>query len=106
MLALLTLLLLVLPIVVLLRAAKRYATWKQWDEEQGWVEPTRKERAWPTVSLKAMKQLLLICAVMMLLGCGKKVPEQQANMPDANPPAQPPVKELKKAPAKPKVEPA
>ena len=48
-----------------------------------------------------MKQLLLICAAMVLLGCGKKAPEQQANVPDANPPAQPPVKELKKAPAKP-----
>ncbi len=46
MLALLAFLLLVLPIVVLLRAAKRYATWKQWAEERGWVEPPRKERAW------------------------------------------------------------
>ena len=27
---------------------------------------------------------------MVLLGCGKKAPEQQANVPDANPPAQPP----------------
>ena len=46
MLALLAFLLLVLPIVVLLRAAKRYATWKKWAEERGWVEPPRKERAW------------------------------------------------------------
>ena len=46
MLALLAFLLLVLPIVVLLRAAKRYATWKQWAEERGWVEPSRKKRAW------------------------------------------------------------
>ena len=52
-----------------------------------------------------MKQLLLICAAMVLLGCGKKAPEQQANVPDANPPAQPPVKEPKQPPAKPKVEP-
>ena len=44
--AFLAFLLLVLPIVVLLRAAKRYATWKQWAEERGWVEPPRKERAW------------------------------------------------------------
>ena len=34
-----------------------------------------------------MKQILLICGAMVLLGCGKKAPEQQANVPDANPPA-------------------
>ena len=34
-----------------------------------------------------MKPILLICAAMVLLGCGKKAPEQQANVPDANPPA-------------------
>ena len=45
-LGMLAFLLLVLPIVVLLRAAKRYTTWKQWAEERGWVEPPRKERAW------------------------------------------------------------
>ena len=28
---------------------------------------------------------------MVLLGCGKKAPEQQANVPDANPPAKPKV---------------
>ena len=51
-----------------------------------------------------MKQILLICAAVVLLGCGKKAPEQQANVPDVNPPVQPPVKESKKSPAKPKVE--
>ena len=51
-----------------------------------------------------MKQILLICAAMMLLGCGKKAPEQQTNAPDANPPAQPPGKEPKQPPAKPKLE--
>jgi O-antigen/teichoic acid export membrane protein len=45
-LGMLAFLVLVLPIVVLLRAAKRYTTWKQWAEERGWVEPSRKERAW------------------------------------------------------------
>jgi len=39
-----------------------------------------------------MKQILLICAAMVVLGCGKKAPEQQANVPATNPPAQPPVK--------------
>jgi len=48
---------------------------------------------------------LFALSLGLLLGCGKKAPEQQANVPDANPPAQPPVKELKQAPAKPKVEP-
>jgi tetratricopeptide (TPR) repeat protein len=52
-----------------------------------------------------MKQILLICAAMVVLSCAKKEPEREANVPDANPPAQPPVKEPKKAPAKPKVEP-
>tara|TARA_Y100000766_G_C18794896_1_gene550096 strand:+ start:806 stop:1054 length:249 start_codon:yes stop_codon:yes gene_type:complete len=38
-----------------------------------------------------MKPILLICAAMVLLGCGKKAPEQQANVPDANPPTKPKV---------------
>ncbi len=46
MLALLAFILLVLPIVVLLRAAKRYAIWKKWAEERDWEEPPHKERAW------------------------------------------------------------
>ena len=46
-----------------------------------------------------MKQILLICAAMVLLGCAKKAPEQQANVPDANQTAQPPVKEPKQPPA-------
>ena len=52
-----------------------------------------------------MKQILLICAAMVLLGCGKKAPEQQANVPDANPPAQPPAKEPKVEPIKAKLTP-
>ena len=51
-----------------------------------------------------MKPILLICAAMVLLGCEKKEPEREANVPDVNPPVQPPVKETKKSPAKPKVE--
>ena len=51
-----------------------------------------------------MKRVVLLSAVL-LVGCGKKVPEREANVPDANPPAQPPVKETKQPPAKPKVEP-
>ena len=49
--------------------------------------------------------MLLICAAGVLLGCGKKAPEQEANGPEVNPPAQPPVNEAKQPPAKPKVEP-
>ncbi|MDP6904582.1 MAG: tetratricopeptide repeat protein [Verrucomicrobiota bacterium] len=45
-----------------------------------------------------MKQLLLICAVVALVGCGKKAPERETKVPDANPPTQPPTK--------PKAEPA
>ena len=41
-----------------------------------------------------MKRAVLFSAVL-LASCGKKPPEQQANVPDANPPAQPPVKEAK-----------
>ena len=52
-----------------------------------------------------MKPILLICAAVGLLGCGKKAPEREANVPDVNPPVQPPVKETKQLPAKPKVEP-
>ena len=52
-----------------------------------------------------MKQILLICAAMVVLSCAKKEPEQEANVPDVNPPAQPLVKETKQSPAKPKVEP-
>ena len=52
-----------------------------------------------------MKQILLICAAMVVLSCGKKEPEREANVPDVNPPAQPLVKETKQSPAKPKVEP-
>ena len=51
-----------------------------------------------------MKRVVLLSGVL-LVGCGKKVPEREANVPDANPPAQPPVKETKQPPAKPKVEP-
>ena len=51
-----------------------------------------------------MKRVVLLSAVL-LVGFGKKVPEREANVPDANPPAQPPVKEPKQPPAKPKVEP-
>ena len=42
-----------------------------------------------------MKPILLICAAVVLLGCGKKAPEQQANVPDANPPAKPKVEPIK-----------
>ena len=42
-----------------------------------------------------MKQILLIFAAMVLLGCGKKAPEQQANVPNANPPAKPKVEPTK-----------
>ena len=38
-----------------------------------------------------MKPILLICAAMVLLGCGKKAPEREAKVPDANPPAKPKV---------------
>ena len=31
---------------VLVRAARKYATWKQWAEERGWEEPPKEERAW------------------------------------------------------------
>ena len=48
---------------------------------------------------------LLILSLALLIGCGKKAPEQKAKVPDTNPPAQPPVKEPKQPPAKPKVEP-
>jgi len=51
-----------------------------------------------------MKRAVLLSAVL-LAGCGKKVPEREANVPDANPPAQPPVKEFKQPPTKLKVEP-
>ena len=51
-----------------------------------------------------MKQILVILVTVMLLGCEKKEPEREANVPDVNPPVQPPVKETKKSPAKPKVE--
>ena len=40
---------------------------------------------------------LLALSLALLIGCGKKTPEQQANQPETNPPNQPP--------AKPKVEP-
>ena len=46
---------------------------------------------------------LLILWMSLLLGCGKQAPEQQAKVPDANPPAQPPVKEAEQPPVKPKV---
>ena len=36
-------------------------------------------------------------SLVVLMGCGQKAPEQQANQPESNPPTQPPVK--------PKVEP-
>ena len=52
-----------------------------------------------------MKPILLICAAVVLLGCEKKEPEREANVPDVNPPVQPPVKETKQLPTKPKVEP-
>ena len=50
-----------------------------------------------------MKRAVLLSAVL-LAGCGKKAPEREANVPDANPPAQPPVKEFKQPPTKLKVE--
>jgi tetratricopeptide (TPR) repeat protein len=43
-----------------------------------------------------MKQILVMVVTMVLLGCGKKAPEQQSKVPDANPPAKPKV-ELPKA---------
>ena len=59
-----------------------------------------------------MKRAVLLSAVL-LASCGKKVPEQQANVPDANPPVQPPAKTLdqpqtdaKQPPAKSKEKPA
>ena len=39
-------LLITLPIAALLRASKKYATWKIWAEERGWKEPSREKRAW------------------------------------------------------------
>ncbi|MEC8927845.1 MAG: hypothetical protein VX705_01410 [Verrucomicrobiota bacterium] len=43
---LLGVILLIIPVAALLRAAKKYASWKQWAEEQGWKEPPREKRAW------------------------------------------------------------
>jgi len=37
---------LMIPTAVLLRAARKYATWKTWATERGWKEPPKKERAW------------------------------------------------------------
>jgi hypothetical protein len=37
---------LLIPTGVLVRAARKYATWKQWAEERGWEEPPKEERAW------------------------------------------------------------
>ena len=51
-----------------------------------------------------MKQILVTVVTMVSLGFGKRAPEREANVPDVNPPVQPPVKETKKSPAKPKVE--
>ena len=48
---------------------------------------------------------LFALSLGLLLGCGKKAPEQQANVPDANPPAQPPAKEPKVEPIKAKLTP-
>ena len=64
--------------------------------------------------IKPMKALcgLFALSLGLLLGCGKKAPEQQANVPDANPPAQSPAKtppqpkaEAKQPPAKSKEKP-
>ena len=52
-----------------------------------------------------MKRVVLLSTVL-LAGCGKKVPEREANVPDANPPAQPPVKDAKQPQAKSKEKPA
>ena len=46
----------------------------------------------------------MMIATGVLLGCGKKAPEPQADVPNAKPPAQPPVKEPGLPSAKPKVE--
>ena len=35
-----------IPIGVLVRAARKYAIWKQWAEERGWEEPPKEKRAW------------------------------------------------------------
>lgn len=37
---------LLIPTGVLVRAARKYATWKQWAEERGWEEPPKAKRAW------------------------------------------------------------
>lgn len=37
---------LLIPTGVLVRAARKHATWKQWAEERGWEEPSKEERAW------------------------------------------------------------
>ena len=47
-----------------------------------------------------MKQILVMMAAVALVGCGKKASEQQANVPDTNPQAQPPVKQAKQPQAK------
>ena len=46
----------------------------------------------------------MMIAVVMLQGCGKQVPEQQAKVQDAKPTTQPPVAEIKQPPAIPKAE--
>ena len=50
-----------------------------------------------------MKPILLICAAMVLLGCGKKAPEREAKVLDANSPAKPKV-ELTEATLTPGIE--
>jgi len=36
----------IVPVVLGIVAAKKYTTWKKWAEERGWEEPPRKERAY------------------------------------------------------------
>ena len=37
---------LIIPTGVLVRASRKYATWKEWAEQRGWEEPPKQERAW------------------------------------------------------------
>ena len=34
------------PAILLIRAVKKYTTWKVWANERGWEEPPAQERAW------------------------------------------------------------
>ena len=46
-----------------------------------------------------MKQILIMIAAVVLQGCGKQVPTQQAKVQDAKTTTQPPVAEIKQPPA-------